>query len=71
MASKKPVPQDLNLKFRSKFNHYTNYTSLYYPILKVLYGFKEKQGPQGKKESTRQEKNNFSFKMFKIRLLRY
>ena len=39
-SSVKTVPEDLNLKFRSKFNHsFTNHGCLHYAALKALSGF--------------------------------
>ena len=44
MVFSKAVPDDQNLKFRSKFNHdFTNYRYLDYAILKTLYDFIEKR----------------------------
>ena len=46
MVSNKAVPEDLNLQFRSKFNHglgFTNHGRLQCAILKDLYGLKEKR----------------------------
>ena len=41
MVSSKTVRWDLNLKFRSKFNH--GFTNHRYAILKALHGLKEKR----------------------------
>ena len=41
MVSSKTVRWDLNLKFRSKFNH--GFTNHCYAILKALHGLKEKR----------------------------
>ena len=44
MVSSKTVPENLNLKFRSKFIHgFANNGCLQYAILKGLYGFKQKR----------------------------
>ena len=44
MVSSKTVPENLNLKFRSKFIHgFANNDCLQYAILKGLYGFKQKR----------------------------
>ena len=44
MASSEIVPEDLNLKFRSKFNPgFTNHGCLHCAILKALYSFNEKR----------------------------
>ena len=44
MVSSKTVPEDLNLKLRSKFNLvFTSYDCLHGAILKVLYDFKGKR----------------------------
>ena len=44
MVSSKTVPENLNLKFRSKFIHgFANNGCLHCAILKALYGFKEKR----------------------------
>ena len=61
----KAVPEDLNLKFRSRFNHtFTNHGCLHYAIPKTLYSFKEKRaGKQGIV--------NFCFKFFKMRFSRF
>ena len=42
--SSKTVPEDLNLKFRSKVNPaFTNHGRLHSAIIKTLYGFKKKR----------------------------
>ena len=58
MVSSKAVPEHLNQKFRSKFNH----GYLHCAILKALYGFKEKRAHKAR---------DFSFKIFKLRFWRF
>ena len=61
----KAVAVDFNMKFISKFNHgFTNRSHLHCAILKLCTVLK-------KKEPTRQELCNFSFKMFKMWFLRF
>ena len=57
MVSSKAVPEELDLKFRSKFYH----GCLYCEILRALYGFKERA----------HKLRDFPFKMFTMRFLRY
>ena len=50
MVSSNTIPEDLNLKFKSKFNPaFTDHGCLHCAILKALYGFKRKK-TQGKIE---------------------
>ena len=49
MVSGTTVPEDLNLKFRSKLNPgFTNHGCLHCAILKALYGFKDKRDHKAK-----------------------
>ena len=51
MVSSNTIPEDLNLKFKSKFNPaFTDHGCLHCAILKALYGFK-------RKKTTRQDWN--------------
>ena len=62
MVSNKTVPEELNLNFRSKFNHgFSNHGCLHWSMLKACYGFKEKRAHKGKR---------FPFKIFKMRFMR-
>ena len=46
----KALPENLNLKCRSKFNQdFTNYGCLQWAILNILHGFKEKKSPECKR----------------------
>ena len=69
MVSRKAVPEDFNLKYRSKFNPgFTNHGYLCCAIIKLsksfIYDFKGKKWLQG----IRSEFS--SFKMFKMRFLK-
>ena len=59
MVSSKAVPENLNLKLRSKFNHgFTNHGCMRCAFLEVLYSFKEKRADKAR---------YFFFKIFKMR----
>ena len=49
MVSSKAVPENLNLKLRSEFNHgFTSNGCLHCDIVKTFYSFKEKRALKGK-----------------------
>ena len=64
-VSSKTVPEDLNMKFRSKFYHgFTNRGCLHYAIIKTLYCFKEKREHEAR--DTQFFLQNVQNKIFKI-----
>ena len=66
--SRETVPKDLNMKYRSKFNHgFTNSGYLHCDILKALYDIKEKRAPKARD----MQFSCWSFFFIKLQALRF